>query len=313
MNPTINDLNANWQTRLFDFVRRSDQRQELKQWCSSQSISYSSARNYLTKANCNEAIAELSKLSNSADDDQGKISDCSIRDLLSHLAVSKSLKKTDNSLSQYVDTLPEEEKRILEQLYSSGLSLKAEIALTRLQIYRAKKLQSMQDAKLAEGNSIDALTLKERKTGSIKAGDGLPTDKLKFVLHDWDKVIHRLMQLLLSLMSLQIKIQLGERLTADERADLISRITLQLESEKITAMQAAMRLSSAGITNIPLPIDLQMREELSQTGDVLGERVSNPQARIDEEIALRKAERDKTTDAFLLVREAELKESNQDD
>ena len=307
-------LTVHWRELLFSFVQRQDQTQKLKPWCEDNDIAYGTARAYFSPSNIKSAIAYIATLQESAKNPEDDLSDCSIAELMEAFEVARTGKKRKKPESIYLEVLPEQEKEAFQRIWDSGMDLRGEIALIRFQIYRAKKAQTAQEKAIEDGKPDESLSLVEKKEGTVTIdGTDCPTSENKYTLGDWDTVIQRLGQLLSSLMSLQVKIEFGERLTADEQADIISRVTKMVDSDTMTAVQGSMALSSAGVKNIPLPLDLKMREELSLMGDVYGDRVGDPQDKIEEEIARRKAERDEITSEFLAKREAELTKLNADD
>lgn len=317
-------LKTKWRELLFAYVQRDDQEQSLKDWCTDNEIKYGTARNYFNAKNIKSAIEFIAKMQNEVDLEQdaeinaesvsASVSDCSLTELIDKLGPAKSTKKTKNAEDIFLDALNDDEKPVFKRIYDMGMDLKGEIALIRFQIYRAKKNQSKQEALILDGKSESSLVLVERKDGTVKIGDdSVPTEELKYTLSDWDTVIQRLGQLLASLMSLQVKIEFGERLTADEQADIIGRVTKMVDSETITAVQASMALSSNGVKDMPLALELKMRDELSQMGDSYGERANDPQDKIDEEIERRRVESEKNKKAFLEQREKELEELNTED
>jgi len=322
MSIQLDQLPALWREHIFNFVTRKDQDQTLKEWCYENEIVYNTARTYFTQNNRDSAIAYLSKLQDETGDnasfdaisDAMLLSDCSLTEFLDSYNDARTIEKTVKPETIYLEAVSESERPAFQRIWDSGMDLKGEIALYRYQLYRAKLAQTKQD-EIEEGERGKALILIEQKRNaqidhSDENAELEQGEENKYALVDWDRVIHSLGQLIAKLMSIQYKIDYGQKLTNNEQTSVISRVIKMIDSESMTAVQGSMALASVGIKDIPLPVELKMREELQLMGDVFGERVNNPQDRIDEEKFKRKATRDEYTEEFLEKRAAELEELN---
>ncbi len=303
-----------WKYRLLAFTTRKDQLQGLKAWCDENDVSYSTARDWITDNAVESMALEIGGVSAFVGSDEKGLSACSATELINNLALRSSREKSTIP-SAYLDILPEDEQEVFKEMHLAGLDLRGELTFIRYQMRRAKKYQLEQEAHVKAGEAENALVLVEKTTSDGYDADGKPTDNTteKRVLSDWDTVIQRLGQLYASIATAQQKIEFGERLSADERADVMSRTLRRVISGEITALEAGYLLNAAGIERIPVPLELKIKEELALLGDDFGERPVNPQHRIDEEKRRRAEERAVATEEFRRQRERELEELNEEE
>ncbi len=286
-----------WKRLLLNYVRRENQDQGLKAWCESNGLNYSTARDWIRPDTIKQALLEEAALRGVVGEDAESLKALDFNDIADRIDKMRECRKKDVP-SIYLDVLPPEEQRIYMEMHATGLDLRNEITFARYQLRRAKHAQIKSDSNIGGGKEQDNLILVEDSTekGEVKKAT------------DWDTIEQRLLQTIGSLVGAQVKIEFGERLTSDERTDVLARTLRQFTSEKISAFEAGLVLSAAGIERIPVALDLKIKDELklyepppSTDPGVTREQVLTLASQIKEQ-------QEKERETFLKERQAEVQQ-----